>query len=399
MRFDAESVDVEFFTSIVREQSRWFMKPVSSRNFFAPFPCILLSMDLKYLSLLVLVIQNTTLVLSMRITRTMQNVPMYLSSVAVMTDELMKLSFCCVMLYLAYRKSVSAGAAYQAVEHGLPEDTVAASPSSFAGFMKTEVFKSAFEFGKMAVPAILYAIQKNLLYTAISNLDAAIFQVAYQGKILTTALFAVIVLRKQLSLRQILALVVLLVGVGMVQLSSLESSKNQEQSGQNNMTGLFAISAACFTSGFAAIYFEWVLKFSTQSATKEQESYALWVRNFQLATFASISAGFGVLLKDWNAIQSGGMYQGFSGLVWFVVTVEAFGGIVVALVIKYADNILKNFATAISIVTSVIVSAIFLDFVIKPIFIVGTVCVMVAVALYTIPPTRPANAEIELTRK
>jgi UDP-sugar transporter A1/2/3 len=355
-------------------------------------------MDLKYLSLLVLVIQNTTLVLSMRVSRTMQNVPMYLSSVAVMTDELLKLAFCCVMLYLAYRKSVSAGAAYQALEHGLPQDGLT-PPSSFASFMKTEVFKSAFEFGKMAVPAILYAIQKNLLYTAISNLDAAIFQVAYQGKILTTALFAVLVLRKQLSLRQILGLVILLVGVGMVQLSSLDSSKSHDRTGQNSFTGLVAISAACFTSGFAAIYFEWVLKFATQSATKEQESYALWVRNFQLATFAAISAGFGVLLKDLHAIQSGGLYQGFTALVWFVVTVEAFGGIVVALVIKYADNILKNFATAISIVTSVIVSAIFLDFLIQPFFIVGTVCVMIAVTLYTIPPSRSTNAEIELTRK
>jgi hypothetical protein len=44
---------------------------------------------------------------------------------------------------------------------------------------------------------------------------------------------------------------------------------------------------------------------------------------------------------------------------------------------------LKNFATAVSIVTSVVVSALFLGFSIKPSFVFGGLCVMAAVVLYT----------------
>lgn len=335
--------------------------------------------DPKLLSLVVLSVQNTTLVLAMRISRTRENVPMYLSSVAVMTDELMKLAVCIVMLVWAYGKYGQ----YQLVSH---ETTQA---PSFIGFMKQEVFKSWFDFVKMSVPALLYAVQKNLLYLAISNLDAAVFQVAYQGKILTTALFSVIVLKKRLSYRQVVALVILLLGVALVQLSSLDtkaaSSLDVKSSG-GILVGIMAVTAACCTSGFAAIYFEWVLKKQT---LPHQEPYALWVRNFQLAVFAALSAGIGVFTKDYAAVRAHGLYQGFTALVWFVVATEAFGGIVVALVIKYADNILKNFATAVSIVTSVIVSALFLNFSVKLIFVIGTACVLGAVVLYTSNPKTP----------
>ncbi len=52
---------------------------------------------------------------------------------------------------------------------------------------------------KLAVPAVLYVIQNNLQYMAASNLDVATFQVTYQMKILTTAFFSVVMLRKRLS--------------------------------------------------------------------------------------------------------------------------------------------------------------------------------------------------------
>lgn len=44
----------------------------------------------------------------------------------------------------------------------------------------------------------------------------------------------------------------------------------------------------------------------------------------------------------------------------FVLRSQAFGGLVVAAVVKYADNILKGFATSVSIVVSSLVSFYFL---------------------------------------
>lgn len=340
--------------------------------------------DPKALSLVVLSLQNTALVLTMRISRTRENVPMYLASVAVMTDELMKLIVCVIMLLLAYRSSAASAGNYHLVESG-ERRRGGPSVQGLVDFWKTEVFQSPFEFFKMVIPAFLYAIQKNLLYTAISNLEAAVFQVTYQGKIMTTALFSVLLLKKQLTRRQVIALFILVGGVALVQLSTLDPSKTTSSSGaqSNFILGFVAVLCACCTSGFAAIYFEWILK---KTPPQEMRPYSLWVRNFQLATFAVIGSALAVWSKDSEAVSNSGLYQGFNALVWTVVSLEAFGGIVVALVVKYADNILKNFSTAVSIVTSTVVSAIFLGFSITPSFVIGAMCVMASLGIYSSNP-------------
>lgn len=348
--------------------------------------------DPKILSLVILTLQNTLLVLTMKVSLMYKdpNEPAYLPSVVVMADEIMKLIFCVFMIMWAYkssRKNQAAGYSVVGAE-GDEMDHEAMSVSGFMRFFKHECFRTSFDFFKMAVPAISYAIQKNLLFLAISNLDAAVFQVAYQGKILSTAMFAVLMLGKKLTKRQVFALFVLLFGVGLVQVSSSGQSASKTNEG-NVFIGTVAVIVSCVISGFAAIYFEWILK---KGPKEEQKSYTLWVRNFQLAVFAGAAAAIGVWTKDGQLVSEKGLFQGFNSLVWFVTFLEAFGGIVVALVIKYADNIAKNFSTAVSIVTSVIVSAIFLGFTITPAFVIGACLVMLAIVIYTSDPTKPLLA-------
>lgn len=96
-----------------------------------------------------------------------------------------------------------------------------------------------YDTAKVCIPSLIYTIQNNLLYVAVSNLQAATFmvrkqsksiikctfitQVTYQLKILTTALFSVCMLGKPLSRQQWLSLVLLFVGVSMVQLQEQTS--------------------------------------------------------------------------------------------------------------------------------------------------------------------------------
>ena len=87
---------------------------------------------------------------------------------------------------------------------------------------------------KVAVPAFVYVVQNNLLYLAVGNLPAATFQVTYQIKLLTTALFSVTMLGRRLSLRQWIALLILFSGVAIVQLNNSDSKEKASEDLEQN---------------------------------------------------------------------------------------------------------------------------------------------------------------------
>lgn len=234
---------------------------------------------------------------------------------------------------------------------------------------------------KVAVPSLIYVIQNNLQYIAISNLDAATFQVTYQLKVLTTGLFSVFMLNKQLSRTQWFSLVVLFIGIALVQLqpSMLAGKKAAAETAhdQNPMVGFLAVLVSSICSGFAGVYFEKILKGSGKGPVA-----SLWLRNIQLGLFGIILGFGGMMVNDFSAIKEKGIMFGYSNLVWSVIGMNAFGGLLVAVVVKYADNILKGFATSLAIIVSCIVSIYLFNFVLSLQFVLGTVLVMAAVYLY-----------------
>jgi len=117
---------------------------------------------------------------------------------------------------------------------------------------------------------------------------------------------------------------------------------------KNVITGVVAVLSSCSFSGLAGVYFEKILKDSTMS---------LAARNVQLAGYSCV-----IGLVSWY--QSGGeplqFFSGYTPLVWLSICNNAFGGLLVAVTVKYADNILKNFANTLAIVNVTVVSTAFL---------------------------------------
>ena len=92
-----------------------------------------------------------------------------------------------------------------------------------------------------------------------------------------------------------------------------------------------------------------------------------------------------VYLNDSANVAKQGFLGGYSPIVWTVVTVQAVGGLIVAVVVKYADNVLKVFATSFSIVVSCVLSSIFFDFHANFSFVVGAFLVVLATVMYSQP--------------
>lgn len=249
---------------------------------------------------------------------------------------------------------------------------------------------------KLSIPAFLYVVQNSLQFVAISNLPVATFQVTYQMKILTTAAFSVALLRKKLTSTKWLSLTFLAIGVGIVQIQSTSGHAPQRPNIpvgsahesaplhihiMSPLKGFSAVTAACFTSGLAGVYFEMVLKGSKAD---------LWVRNVQLSLFSLIPAALPIFYETPHPYFSGGFFQGlfshFGAWAWATVAIQVFGGLVTAIVIKYSDNILKGFATSLSIVLSFLASVALFGFHITPSFLIGSSTVLIATWMYNQPP-------------
>lgn len=261
------------------------------------------------------------------------------------------------------------------------------------------------------------ASQNNLIYIATQYLDAPTCQVLYQLKIITTALCSVAVLHRALSRQQWVSLLVLFFGASMVQISSLRleraadaaSSGSSSASSASSLTstalldgseageadagwipdewkGGAAILTAVFLSGFAGVYFEKVLK---------QSDTDLWTRNVQLGIFGILFGFLGLVFssKDMAIVQSNGLLAGFDLLVWIVVLDVSAGGLLVAVVVKYADNIAKGFATSVSIILSALTTTILLGQTMTLLFVVGTSLVLGATFLFSSSDApKPASA-------
>ncbi|KAG1972212.1 UDP-galactose translocator [Pimephales promelas] len=310
---------------------------------------------LKYISLAILVIQNASLILSIRYVRTLPGDRFFATSAVVMA-EVLKFLTCLVIIVIQKRGNVK----------------------SFVWLLYDSIFIQYSDTLKLAVPSLIYTLQNNLQYVAISNLPAATFQVTYQLKILTTALFSVLMLRKSLSKIQWVSLVLLFAGVAIVQVDQ-ESGKQKEaltSVNQNYFKGLVSVIVSCLSSGFAGVYFEKILKGSSAS---------VWMRNIQLGIFGTLLGLLGMWWNDGAAIAEKGFLFGYTPLVWVVIFNQAFGGLLVAVVVKYADNILKGFATSFSIIVSTITSVYLFGFHVDVIFTLGAGLVIGAVYMYSLP--------------
>ncbi|KXX76076.1 UDP-galactose transporter [Madurella mycetomatis] len=388
----------------------------------------MLGMPMKQASLITLTFQNSALILIMHYSRIMTppGDHRYFASTAVLLNEVIKLAIS--LTFAIYESSRSL------------------APQTPVTVLLEQIYNSVFsgDSWKLAIPAVLYTLENTLQYVALSNLDAVHFQVLYQLKIITTAVFMVALLGRTLGIRRWMSLVALTIGVSIVSLPSANARdltldihdfsdhffprsvhelgqvaggvaevareltkravgglvgeltkrsatyegimEDQDMGPKMNYTvGLTAVLVAAVVSGLTGVYFEKLLKDSTSSAS-------VWTRNIQLSFYSLFPAFIiGVVVTDGKEIAKHGFFDGYNGIVWTAIVFQAVGGVLTSLCINYADNIAKNFATGISIVISFVFSIFFFSFEVTSSFVLGTALVIGSTYLYSLPERKRAR--------
>jgi len=221
----------------------------------------------------------------------------------------------------------------------------------------------------------------------LSNLSAPLFQVCYQAKLLTTAIVSVIMLQRRYSVKQWICLTTLGLGVAIVVLGEKKAAEAETNTNQNLFVGLVAVTISCFSSALAGVYFEKVIK----KPGAEPNPPSVWMRNVQLAFFSVIIAvgQFSYQQKSVSQEESNKPFMyGFTTWVWILVMLQAGGGLLVAAIIKYADNVLKGLATGVAVVVSTIGSMFFFDTPLSFQFAFGATMILSSVYLFSNDPPK-----------
>jgi UDP-sugar transporter A1/2/3 len=344
--------------------------------------------------LILLAVQNCSKNLLMRYV--MKDRPKFLTSAAVLGSEFLKLSASVCYICFYERKSL------RSIPHFL-----------FRHDLRNTLL--------LAVPASAYNLQMSLEYVALANLDAAVFSVLVQTKLLFTATFAAIVLQKQLKYIQVISLLLLTTGVMLCNLNP-ENNNNTQDLYNHAWKGIMATLGIAVSSGFASVYTEKVIKAlrkpaavmvetttttanansenndqednnkkpiptvaaaeSSSSSSSSSSSYGLAYTQVQLAFMSLVTIGVYACLKDWHTIRRFGLFHNFTASAFVTILNSALGGLIVAGVLKYADSVLKGYATAMSVILTGVLSMLLFGTSLSIIYFMGIINVVIAVLLY-----------------
>ena len=210
----------------------------------------------------------------------------------------------------------------------------------------------------LGVPAFLYFVQNMLQIYAFKYVAVGTTSVLSQMKILTSALFAVALLGRRLSAQQWRALGHLMIGCVLVVYQKGGGGANPHAAHLR----LVAIGCLIFTytlSGLNGVYVEKVLKAKAKPAPVDgavAKQPSIWFRNFQLALYSIVFASLSSVFLQHDKWTVDSLSPQGSPWAWLATFVGAAGGILVALVLRYADVILKCFVSSISIITTTLLS-------------------------------------------
>lgn len=228
-----------------------------------------------------------------------------------------------------------------------------------------------------AIPAVLYALNNNLVVHMQAYMDPSSYQVLSNLKIASTAILYSFCLDRRLTFRQWFALGLLMTAGVCHSYSSLdweESEANGDANDQSRLHitawGLFLIFIYCCASGLAAVYTEMVLK---------RQKLPLSLQNLYLYVFGVALN----LASSFSAIANGrGFLEGYGFVVWVIIAGQAVNGLLMSVVLKHGSGITRLFVISCSMLVNALMSWAMLGLQLTPIFSLPVTMIGLAAYLY-----------------
>ncbi|GMH18138.1 hypothetical protein Nepgr_019979 [Nepenthes gracilis] len=221
------------------------------------------------------------------------------------------------------------------------------------------------------IPAALYLIKNLLQYYIFAYVDAPGYQILKNLNIISTGVLYRIILKKKLSEIQWAAFILLCAGCTTAQLNS-----NSDRVLQTSIHGWVMAIVMSLLSGFAGVY--------TEAIMKKRPQRNVNVQNFWLYVFGMTFNAVAILIQDFDEVVNKGFFHGYSYIIVLMIVNHALSGIAVSMVMKYADNIVKVYATSVAMLLTAVVSVFLFGFHLSLAFFLGSTVVSMSVYLHSL---------------
>jgi len=198
------------------------------------------------------------------------------------------------------------------------------------------------------IPSLIYLFHNNIQFLTLKYVDPSTYQILGNLKIVTTGILFRVFLKRKLTKLQWWALVLLMVGATVSQISGCHGSTFTAPI-EGYALGLVSASL----SAMAGVYTEFLMK---------QNDDSLYWQNVQLYSFGVLFNAIALTVDDINHNFANGfwphyMFHGYTWIVWCVVINLAFTGLLVSWIMKFADTIVKVYSTSMAMLVTMLISA------------------------------------------
>ena len=230
------------------------------------------------------------------------------------------------------------------------------------------------------IPSIIYVMHNNVQFYTMAYVDAATYQILGNLKIVTTGILFRFALGRLMTRTQWIALLLLTVGATVSQISGCGGETLSAP-----IAGyLLGILSACL-SATAGVYTEFLLKKNNDN---------LYWQNVQLYAFGVVFNGLRLTWDDFFGENSGGNWlldctDGFTVITWLIVINFSFSGLFVSWLQKFADTIVKVYATSSAMLLTALLSVSFFGLEPSLQLFLGITIACCSLVLYFMPPDLP----------
>eukprot|EP00193_Tetraselmis_chui_P013619 CAMPEP_0177790148 /NCGR_PEP_ID=MMETSP0491_2-20121128/23169_1 /TAXON_ID=63592 /ORGANISM="Tetraselmis chuii, Strain PLY429" /LENGTH=347 /DNA_ID=CAMNT_0019312141 /DNA_START=121 /DNA_END=1164 /DNA_ORIENTATION=+ len=219
------------------------------------------------------------------------------------------------------------------------------------------------------VPALLYLIKNLMQYFIFLYVDAPSYQILKNLNIISTGVLYRIFLKKRLNGVQWSALVLLALGCTIAQMNN-----NSDHVLSTPAVGVVLALVMALLSGAAGVYTEMIIK--------KRPQRSIHVQNLYLYSFGILFNVIAIFTYDHEAVFANGFFAGYDWITFIMILNHALSGLAVSMVMKFANNIVKVYATSVAMLMTTLVSIPLFGFQLTLPFVLGTSVVCVAVFLH-----------------